>query len=138
MLATSLDFTPAMIGQLWDDLITYEMLWSLVRCSDHEDMFPKVLLSLFYVLFLIFLKMSVCVEVITLDCSHNHFFKYLSLGVSLFRLKIGFHQAFCWFFWYFQDFFWTLLMFLVFWWLFWKTIHLFASYSILKNMAAVY
>ena len=32
-------------------------------------------------------KMSVCVEVITLDCFHNHFFNYLSLGVSLFMLK---------------------------------------------------
>ena len=106
--------------------------------SDHEDMFPKVLLSLFYVLFLIFLKMSVCVEVITLDCSHNHFFKYLSLGVSLFMLKNRLSLSFLLIFLIFSRFFCELCKFLVFCWLFWKTIHLFCQcYSILKNMAAL-
>ena len=141
MLDISLDFTPAMIGQAWDDLITHEMLWSCVRCFDHawDDLITyemlwsrmrwfdhvwdalithemiwsrgyvprSVLLSWFYNFgpFSDFFKMSVYVEVlITLDWSHNHFFRYLSPGVSLFRLKISFHQAFCSFFWHFLFF----------------------------------
>ena len=79
-------------------------------------------------------KMSVCVEVITLDCFHNHFFKYLSLGVSLFMLKNRLSLSFLLIFLIFSRFFLTLVMFLVFCWLFWKTIHLFCQcYSILKK-----
>ena len=80
------------LGLTWIFIILWFFYFSL-RCQCNFGPFSD------------FYELNVYVEILnTLDWYYLHFFRYLTPGVSLFRLKISFHQPLYSFFWHFLFF----------------------------------